>query len=257
MQTRPDDWRCECGFWPNFEWRTRCFSCNKPRRAQQQQQQQHTGGAKNGNLAAGPVGANGLRPQLRWNREKLGPQPQLGEKSTTHRVPGSSMAARHSYAAAAAIAAAKAPKAQVEEEKDAPKPKGPSRELDEDGLQKVPYKKKGAKSSSTGAAGGAGVGEHDGDAVGDEDMEDVGHDSRRKEAAGGHEEDEPNVVDEEADPTSLQRKWREETALVKKLAQQGLPAEHPAMVAACKARDDAEKRGRKRQTRPNSTGSAP
>ncbi len=42
-------------------------------------------------------------------------------------------------------------------------------------------------------------------------------------------------------PSDLQREWHNEIALVKRLRQQGLAAEHPAMVAACAARDAAER----------------
>jgi hypothetical protein len=42
-------------------------------------------------------------------------------------------------------------------------------------------------------------------------------------------------------PTDLQRAWHDEVALVKRLRQQGLPSEHPAMRAACAARDGAER----------------
>ncbi len=48
-------------------------------------------------------------------------------------------------------------------------------------------------------------------------------------------------VEEEPTPSQLQQAWREELALVKSLRQQGLPAEHPAMQAACQARDEAER----------------
>ncbi len=52
--------------------------------------------------------------------------------------------------------------------------------------------------------------------------------------------------DEDADegpPTAaeLHQAWRDEMAVVKRLRQQGIASDHPAMEAACKARDDAER----------------
>ncbi len=42
-------------------------------------------------------------------------------------------------------------------------------------------------------------------------------------------------------PGDLHQSWQDELALVKRLRLQGLPHDHPAMQAACRARDDAEK----------------
>ncbi len=42
-------------------------------------------------------------------------------------------------------------------------------------------------------------------------------------------------------PPELQKAWQAEVAVVKRLRQQGLAPEHPAMLAACAARDEAER----------------
>ncbi len=61
--------------------------------------------------------------------------------------------------------------------------------------------------------------------------------AKRAEAAGdvgGEADEQPTVAD-------LQRNWHDEIALVKKLRGQGLAEGHPAMRAACEARDAAER----------------
>jgi hypothetical protein len=51
-----------------------------------------------------------------------------------------------------------------------------------------------------------------------------------------------NADAEEAPPSAeeLHQAWLDEVAVVRRLRQQGLAAEHPAMAAACKTRDEAE-----------------
>ncbi len=55
--------------------------------------------------------------------------------------------------------------------------------------------------------------------------------------------EEPGAASAETAPTpgDLQRAWRDEIALVRQLRQQGLSFDHPAMRAACAARDGAER----------------
>ncbi len=48
----------------------------------------------------------------------------------------------------------------------------------------------------------------------------------------------------EPEPAVLRQRWQQEVGIVKKLARQGLKPEHPAMVAACEARDGAERKWR-------------
>ncbi len=54
-------------------------------------------------------------------------------------------------------------------------------------------------------------------------------------------EEEDGADPEPPSPNSLHRAWQEEVGVVRRLKQQGLPSDHPAMRAACAARDDAEK----------------
>ncbi len=60
--------------------------------------------------------------------------------------------------------------------------------------------------------------------------------SRDGEAAGGEAE-----AEDALSPPELQQAWQAEVSLVKRLRQQGLAPEHPAMLAACAARDEAER----------------
>ncbi len=72
-----------------------------------------------------------------------------------------------------------------------------------------------------------------------EDRDGNGEEARdegaKDEGEGGAEEVEP------ATPSALHKAWLEEVAVVRRLKGQGLPATHPAMRAACDARDAAER----------------
>ncbi len=72
----------------------------------------------------------------------------------------------------------------------------------------------------------------DGEAEPESDAEDDGdaHDDEGAEA--------------EPEPTELRQRWQQEVGIVRRLARQGLKPDHPAMVAACDARDEAEKKWR-------------
>ncbi len=92
----PGDWSCrECGFSPNFQRRRRCYECGaaRPETA-----------ARAGSLSSGPVGANGLRPQLAWGPGRTGG----ADTAPTRRVPGASLAAAAQEASASATLAASA-----------------------------------------------------------------------------------------------------------------------------------------------------
>ncbi len=68
------------------------------------------------------------------------------------------------------------------------------------------------------------------------------------------EDDEEAGGEAEAPSTNdLHQAWHDELALVKRLRQQGVAADHPVMLAACQARDDAERqwRGSKDPTPPS------
>ncbi len=54
----------------------------------------------------------------------------------------------------------------------------------------------------------------------------------------------PEAEDGAPSAAELHQAWLEEVAVVRKLRQQGLAADHPAMAAACSARDSAEARWR-------------
>ncbi len=247
--TRPGDWGCRCGFSPNFAHRTRCYSCGKPRA------QSNGDGAKGRSLTAEPVGANGLRPQLAWDRARWGPQPTL-DLSPTTRVPGASVAARRDLAADAAVAAARAAKPAASGSaatylQAATVDKGPRpKVLDEDGFEQVPTRKKTAKAAAS-RDGATQPGDNDaaGMAAGAEAAAAGGHKEAgdgggKKGDDGGDDIGGGDDDDGEPGPAELRRKWDEEAALVRQLAKQGVPADHPAMEAACRARDAAEQRWR-------------
>ncbi len=254
-QSRPGDWRCACGFAPNFAHRTRCFACNKQRPAGAG----GGGGGRSSGQAGGPLGANGLRPLLAWDKSRLGPPP-AGDASPTHRVPGSSAAARKGAEIAAARAVEEAGKAAAARSSATGSSKG-AVEMDADGFTLVQKSRKGKKLNGGGQVAGD---------RGDDDCADGGN-SAAVPAGGGHERvgktaatatdgdattvqagaasdaacdpadgDEEDDGHEESDPSELRKLWEREVAVVKALGKQ-LPAGHPAMVAACAARDAAEK----------------
>jgi hypothetical protein len=96
----------------------------------------------------------------------------------------------------------------------------------DDGFQQV----RGRGSRRNGAA-----------APGADATEEVGPCGERDAQPNNHVEEDCDDAEEEPTPSQLQQAWREEMALVKRLRQQGLPAEHLAMQAACQARDEAER----------------
>ncbi len=103
--------------------------------------------------------------------------------------------------------------------------------LDEDGFQRVV--RRGARKTAQAGATGGDVGEGETAAMGGD-----GGDMGTTED-GNKPRDE---LDGEGQPTSadLQQAWLDEVAVVRRLRQQGLHGEHPAMRAACTARDAAE-----------------
>ncbi len=124
------------------------------------------------------------------------------------------------------------------------KGKQPAKEVDEEGFQLVRGRgwRPGKAAAEKGSANEAG-------APADGDGQCETHDQHREEvdeADGGGEEEGPSTDD-------LHQAWHDELALVKRLRQQGVAADHPVMLAACQARDDAEKqwRGAKDPTPPS------
>ncbi len=260
-QPRPGDWQCKCGFQPNFAHRRNCFSCGKPRA-----EQTAAGGGRRAAALTGPIGADGLRPQLAWGTAKAPSLAVSGSSAAaaaaaaapSFRVPGASVAARAGAAAAAGgkraagtttggapsasaaggtapAAATGATRAKLASSADG------DLDTDDDGYQTVMRRAKGRKRGDGGAmlGGTSGGGEDDAtmaDTSGD-------HDEAAQDGGGvdaGGEGDEDDATAETPAPNELRRRWQDEIAIVKRLGQQGLPAEHPAMAAACQARDDAE-----------------
>ncbi len=171
----------------------------------------------------------------------------------SYRVPGASVAARVQATAnvgpgaAAAAGGGAAPGTTM-----APAPprdagnKGTSEgniafggaEVDEEGFQVVRgsgWRKQ--RLAASGSAGGDGEARnHAGAAARTSDEGDGGTTADRETATG---EDSAGAA---VAPTveELHRAWLDEVAVVRRLRQQGLPTDHPAMVAACATRDEAE-----------------
>ncbi len=105
----------------------------------------------------------------------------------------------------------------------------------EDGFQTV--RRRGWR----GARDSRAVGSKDDDAS---DAEDRGHE-RGVEAEAQREADDGGDAEGQAEapptPNTLHRAWQSEVAMVRHLRKQGVAQEHPAMQAACAARDSAER----------------
>ncbi len=205
------------------------------------------------------MGANGLRPLLAWDKARLGPSPAV-DACPTHRVPGSSAAARKGAEIAAAQAVEEAGKTAAARTSANGSSKG-GMEADADGFTPVQRPKKGKKhnigvpmvdakrgdgeadgsSAAAGSAGGGSDGDgttvaaaKGGDAPADRPKE--ASDADGDQAEAGEDGDD----NDECDPAELRKLWEREIAVVKSLGKQ-LHAGHPAMVAACATRDAAEK----------------
>ncbi len=243
---RPGDWQCRhCGFQPNFSHRRGCYSCGKLRSGQAA-----AGSGRGTGSLLGPVGAGGLRPQLSWGAARAS-TPAGRPDAPTFRAPGSSVAARAIEAkssgplraAGATVAAGGGPAGgQTATGNSSTTHADDMADDDGDGFQTVQPRGKarrklggaggsgrvadghgsgnGANLGGGGGGGACGPTDGDADAAGDD------HDADAEEAPA---------------PADLRRRWQSEIAVVKRLGQQGLSADHPAMVAACQARDDAER----------------
>ncbi len=247
------DWTCgNCHFAPNFSRRRTCFKCGRARSPRSNNLP--TAGGGTGSLTKGPVGAGGLRPLLGSRANAVGGSgaaTKAAEGPPTFRVPGASVAARAAAGGSsgtwASVASRPAPSNQGkavgtngqgnDEVGTAASQGAASSGLDADGFQEVVRRR-----SNKGGAGVAGT-------TGTRD------DTRREEQARGTSVDRDGdrdaganaggEDDEEAggQPTvaDLQQFWHQEVALVKRLRSQGLDEQHPAMRAACEARDSAER----------------
>ncbi len=111
----------------------------------------------------------------------------------------------------------------------------PAKEIDEEGFQLVRGRgwKPGKPVGGKGLGSTAGAPADGGDKC---EMHDQRHEEMDEEDGGGEEQG-PSTDD-------LHQAWHDELALVKRLRQQGVAADHPVMLAACLARDDAEQRWR-------------
>ncbi len=236
QQQKEGDWQCRsCMFSTNFGFRQKCWKCGVPRNGQQ-----NAGATRAGHLSAGPVGANGLRPLLGGGASRSN-GPLGAAASPTHRVPGSSLAAK-AVAARAAVSTAQQAATTKTKLPNGPQRGGAAaastgdaaRADDDDGFQLV-QRRRQRQGSPEGVAAPGGLREDAGDAVMDDD------DDPSDEAAHGGDEDEDDAVEEAPEPAELRQRWQAEIGIVKRLARQGLSTEHPAMVAACEARDEAER----------------
>ncbi len=242
VQHREGDWKCRgCDFQPNFGFRHRCWRCGAPRAGPQSAG--GGGGGKPGSGSSGPLGADGKRPLLGGGARRLGAA--LSEdKAPSFRVPGASAAAKAEAGRAAAAATSEVRKAGVGVQ--SPGARGAAGAssskvrvdgCDADGFRLVQRR---------GARGKPSADEHVDDAK-DSDADDADMGS---EAAPGSDADadddqqDDDGAESEPEPTELRRRWQQEIGIVKRLSRQGLKPDHPAMVAACDARDGAEQRWR-------------
>ncbi len=246
------DWTCAgCGFQPNFARRRDCFRCRRRRSPRAEGRAALPGGAVQNSLR-GPIGANGSRPLLGGRGPTgggAGTATKPAEVAPTHRVPGSSVAARAvgnagqgTWADAAKRAGtgimAHPPVAGAAKDKGRAadttgSSAGPT--LDEEGYQVVTRRGGGRAPTNVSASGPAkptGGPSGEGSKESDEMDDDV----------PGAAEDEQGEPEGEEGPTvaELHRAWQSEVTFVKKLRQQGVQEGHPAMRAACEARDNAE-----------------
>ncbi len=180
---------------------------------------------------------------------------RLDHQAPTHRVPGASVAARAAQAGnvargaqaagggpqrkpgdtdgAAPAAATRAPGDDTTREKG---PGHGDRITDEDGYQLV--RSRSGWRKARGPAGQS-SGEDTSAANGGDDLGPGASGAQRDEGEPAGDAEEPN--DDPATPTTLHKAWQSEVGVVRRLKQQGLGPTHPAMRAACEARDMAER----------------
>ncbi len=246
------DWVCSaCGFGPNFARRRNCFECRRPRSPRGDGATRANGNG--GGLQRGPINAEGLRPVL----GRRGPSPGRNNGPSnlhhepTFRVPGASVAARAAAATTTGVPTASTgnrgeqAQGRVVSDGTSTGPGDPvgggqhTSDVDADGFQMVHRRgwKKGKMEQGTGNTGGCPAHQAAAD-KGSGSSDDRGGDGAGGEATAGEGGDAPT-------PTMLHQEWHDEIALVKRLKQQGIADDHPAMRAACSARDTAEQRWRK------------
>ncbi len=246
------DWECRgCGFHPNFARRRNCFQCRRPRSPRSGGAGGAGGGARS--LSSGPIGAGGRGPLLGGRAAAAtatGNSAANAQRAPTYRVPGASIAARACEAAATNSRAGEGTDARTTRTPPTAKTtgdasgsgdnptgaRGHATETDEDGFQPVrgnAWRRRmaaGAKAADQqGGRGDAAACSQGVDAQVDDEEE-----GDAQAAADADPADAPPSAEE------LHQAWLAEVAVVRRLRQQGLAAGHPAMEAACKARDEAE-----------------
>ncbi len=251
------DWSCRaCSFHPNFARRRTCYQCGR----QRSPRGEGGNGARGGSgLTRGPIGADGLRPLLGGRavgterNATVSAGTSTVQRAPSFRVPGASIAARAATGMAAnggggaakvhvggandrqASTAQRCGSGNGEAAPPAGAATGARTTCDADGFQTVTHRRGWRRHKQTGDDGddAATSGPHDGattTATNDD---------------GGPPRDADDCDDDADDDTptaaQLHQAWHDELAVVKRLRQQGIASDHPAMQAACRARDDAER----------------
>ncbi len=249
------DWACTaCNFAANFARRRECFVCKRPRSPPRAGGRGAAAGHTNP-TNRGPVGAWGNRPLLGGASSAKGGKGSTekgGDVAPTFRVPGASVAARASAmpasggagggkGAGVGLGGTAIPPAAAETPggTDATD-RSRAGEIDEDGFQRV-VRRGGRRGDEVRATeGGAARGT------------DVAPSGARTEcdttgAPAGASGGSADGADEGATltPEELHKAWMHEVGLVRKLRQQGVQGGHPALRAACEARDAAEQAWRR------------
>ncbi len=178
-----------------------------------------------------------------------GNTPKDADRAPSYRVPGASVAARAGTATACGMVhggfngdarggnaggMAAPPVANDNSEGTATRSNVRGCTIDAEGFQRVERRsgRRGGTSSATGEDGADGDDQAQGDA--DQQGDDGGATAGGREDGDGGDEEAPT-------PAMLQQLWLNEVALVRKLRSQGVQGGHPAMRAACEARDAAER----------------
>ncbi len=173
-----------------------------------------------------------------------GGTPKDADKAPSYRVPGASVAARAGAAAASSTTHGEAkgggsggvatpPMADGNSGCTATGSRARGGAIDADGFQRVERRggRKGDGNPTAGGDGANGAGQAHGDA-------------EHQGGVGGANTTDGDCGEACAEgvptPAELQQAWLDEVALVRKLRSQGVQAGHPAMRAACEARDAAE-----------------
>ncbi len=166
------------------------------------------------------------------------------EEPPSRRTPGASIAAIVEQARRGAAREEAAGARGAASDQAAPRPARDRAAMDADGF--VSVGKGGKPTAATvaraaadvvGTSGGSGTADARAAAADRADERDG------EEAPSGRRCDDQGLDDEESahqDPAQLRQRWADEAALVRRLAKEGLPEGHPALVAAQAARDAAE-----------------